>query len=257
VPSSHIVNNLPASVIVAGDDLPPGPTPSASSPVVIIRDRPMQLTEEMCDATVIGGTPPAGYVRLAESIPWSRVVHFYRRSKEINYNDADSEAAGRYIAWLDCIYLDLYKWKRRIIARLGSVLAPFQHIPITVIHTMPCEQPGWVEDVLILQDGTRLYNVHVGSVVADIPSVAVSTTNKETTTIRQSQSKRYHMEKVKAWYRQRVGRCKQEGFIPSREDDLRDARDAFPKINRQQLREARREFAPADWKKAGPRRKAT
>jgi hypothetical protein len=81
-------------------------------------------------------------------------------------------------------------------------------------------------------------------------------TNEETTTIRQSQSKRYPPEKVKAWYRRWVESCKQQGFTPSRKDDLKDAQDTFPKINREQVREARREFALDDWKKAGPRRKA-
>jgi hypothetical protein len=160
----------------------------------------------MCDASVIGDTPPSGYVRLAESIPWSRVTHFYRASKENGYDDAYSEAAGRYVAWIDCLYWNLYQWKRRIVARVDSVLAPFQHIPITAIHTMPCEQPGWEQDVLVLQDGTRLYNVHVSDVVADI-------------------------------------RCKRKDFIPSREDDLKNAKVAFPNIDREQVRDARRECA--------------
>ena len=237
--------------MICRPDLPHPP----SSPVSIIRDKPLQLTEAMCDARVIGGTPPSGYVRLAESIPWSRVTHFYRATKENGYDDAYSEAAGRYIAWIDCIYWDIYLWKRRIVARVGSVLAPFQHIPITAIHTMPCEQPGWEQDVLVLQDGTRLYNVHVSSVVADIQSVPVAIT-KEETTIRQSQSKRYPPEKVEAWYLRRVESRKQEGFTPSRDDDLRDARAAFPNINREQVRDARSRLAPYDWKKAGSRRKA-
>ncbi len=243
MPSSPIGNNLPASVIMAGDGLLPGPTLPPSSPVAVIRDKPLQLTEEMCDARVIGGTPPSGYVRLAESIPWSRVTHFYRASKEKGHDDAYSEAAGRYVAWIDCLYWDLYQWKRRIVARVDSVLAPFQHIPITAIHTMPCEQTGWEQDVLVLQDGTRLFNVHVSSVVADIQPVPSTPTNQETPTIRQSQSKHYPPDKVKAWYLQWVEGCKRKDFIPSKEDDLKNAKVAFPNIDREQVRDARRECA--------------
>jgi hypothetical protein len=90
----------------------------------------------------------------------------------------------------------------------------------------------------------------------DIQSVPPAPTNEETTTIRQFQSKHYQPEKVKAWYLRWVESCKQEGSIPSREDDLRAATDEFPNINREQVRAARREVAPDDWKKAGPRRKA-
>jgi hypothetical protein len=158
--TSLIGNNRPAYVIMTGDDSPPEPI-RLPSPVCILCEKPLPLTEEMCDEKVIGHSPPNGYVRLAESIPWDKVVRFCQATKENGYDDAYSDDAGRYVAWLDHLYWDLYRWKRRIVARVGSVLAPFRRISVIVIRTMPAEQPEWTEDVLVLQDGTRLYCVYV------------------------------------------------------------------------------------------------
>ena len=76
------------------------------------------------------------------------------------------------------------------------------------------------------------------------------------TTTPQSQSKRYPPEKVEAWYLRRVESSAQEGATPSRDDDLKDARAAFPNIHRGQVRAARKELAPKSWTKQGPRPKA-
>lgn len=63
---------------------------------------------------------------------------------------------------------------------------------------------------------------------------------------------------VEAWYRESYRpKCKAEGIIPSREDDWIEALNALPNVSREQVRQARRKYAPDEWTKPGRRKTGT
>ena len=60
---------------------------------------------------------------------------------------------------------------------------------------------------------------------------------------------------LQAWYKGYIDNCKTAGKIPSREDDWVAARDALGDgVPRDDVREARRQLAPGDWKAHGRRK---
>ena len=62
-------------------------------------------------------------------------------------------------------------------------------------------------------------------------------------------------QKVKGWYRDRVANWPADQKPPSEAEDEKAAEGAFPGVPklRDLVRQARKHYAPGDWKKAGPR----
>ncbi len=59
------------------------------------------------------------------------------------------------------------------------------------------------------------------------------------------------------WYKDYVAECERTGVRPSREDDLRSAREAIGTgVSRESVRKARRLHAPASWKQSGRPKKS-
>jgi hypothetical protein len=65
------------------------------------------------------------------------------------------------------------------------------------------------------------------------------------------QSKHYAPPKVEEWYRRWIKQHKNADRIPTRNDDWAAARKEFPGIRREQVRDLRRDLAPAEWHKKG------
>ncbi|WP_210526928.1 hypothetical protein [Rubellimicrobium arenae] len=66
--------------------------------------------------------------------------------------------------------------------------------------------------------------------------------------------KAYPAKLLREWYCNYVKECQSSGRIPSRDDDLRDARAAFGEgVPRQAVRELRIQYAPSPWKRRGRR----
>lgn len=63
------------------------------------------------------------------------------------------------------------------------------------------------------------------------------------------------IDKLRAWYKQRVVGWPDDWKPPSEADDMKDARAALQplSVNRERLRQCRRALAPTAWKKAGPK----
>ncbi len=68
-------------------------------------------------------------------------------------------------------------------------------------------------------------------------------------------TRKFSEAKLQAWYKGYIDECKTAEKIPSRENDLIAARDALGDgVPREAVREARRQFAPDDWKEQGRRK---
>ena len=69
-----------------------------------------------------------------------------------------------------------------------------------------------------------------------------------------SQKRAYSQAQLDQWYRRRVAGWPASKVPPSRDDDLRDARnEGFPSVSRDAIRELRKNFAPPEWSKKGAR----
>jgi hypothetical protein len=65
----------------------------------------------------------------------------------------------------------------------------------------------------------------------------------------------FSIAKIRRWYLGYVSRHQKSGTRPSREDDLLAARAALGRnLPRKIIRDLRRELAPDEWKRAGPRK---
>src|SRR5262249_53692873 len=56
------------------------------------------------------------------------------------------------------------------------------------------------------------------------------------------------------WYRDRIDTWSEGKDPPSREDDIADARERFPGITSQRVRQARTDLAPKPWQAKGRRK---
>lgn len=90
--------------------------------------------------------------------------------------------------------------------------------------------------------------------VAVTPAASVNTVSAPPVAMPEVGTKYYPQELFDNWYKQRVADCGNKGVIPNRDEDLATARSKLPRINREQVRDARRRLAPKSWQSTGLRR---
>jgi hypothetical protein len=77
----------------------------------------------------------------------------------------NNESDDRIGSWLWTVFIDIRDGWRKAYAHINASLAPRSEIPgdvfETLIRTCPWDQSFWEDGILILQDGTRLFDVRV------------------------------------------------------------------------------------------------
>ena len=82
----------------------------------------------------------------------------------------NNESDDRIGAWLWTVFIDFRDGWLKAYGHIDASLAPCSEIPGDVfsalIRTCPWDQPLWEDGILILQDGTRLFDVRVAPATA-------------------------------------------------------------------------------------------
>jgi hypothetical protein len=129
--------------------------------------------------------------------------------------------------------------------RIGSILAPLDEIPA---HAWgPWTKIDWSGRRVTLQSGETFFDVEVAPVEAAITAQA--------TQAAMTKSVGFSMACARAWYLQWVAENERLGWIPSRDEDYKAAKERFPAITHEAMRDLRGKEAPEHWKAPGRRPK--
>ena len=88
----------------------------------------------------------------------------------------------------------------------------------------------------------------------EITQVQIFPATNDQTRVSTPQSKGPASAALRRWYVKRVEACRKSGRMPTREDDYREANEAFPgNVPRRRIEALRRELAPSSWTRKGRR----